>query len=56
MDNENKKVNNANGNQQNSFDEIMDGFYDLTSLYSDSPKKKPARSREEELRLREDCE
>ena len=55
MDNENKKVNNANNNQQNAFDEIMDGFYDLTSLYSDSPKKKqPARSREEELRLREE--
>ena len=54
MDNENKKVNNANNNQQKAFDEIMDGFYDLTSLYSDSPKKKPVRSREEELRLREE--
>lgn len=53
MDNENKKVNNAD-NKQNSFDEIMDGFYDLTNLYSDSPKKKAVRSREEELRLREE--
>ena len=54
MDNENKKVNSADNNRQNSFDEIIDGFYDLTSLYSDAPKKKPQRSREEELRLREE--
>lgn len=59
MDNENKKVNNANHirqneNQSKAFDEIMDGFYDLTSLYSETPKKKTVKNREEALRLRDE--
>ncbi len=55
MDKENKKVNNAentNGKSKSPLDEIADGFYDLTALYSAPPKK--ALSREEELRRRDE--
>ncbi len=56
MENENKKVNNAkpeNTSPSKGFDEITDGFYDLTQIYSKEPVKKP-KSREEELRLRDE--
>lgn len=52
MDNENKKVNNAENNS--AIDEIMDGFYDLTNLYSKPVQKKAPQSREEELRQKDE--
>ncbi|MBQ3007156.1 MAG: M23 family metallopeptidase [Clostridia bacterium] len=57
MDKDNKKVNNAASentqSQISSRDEYSDGFYDLNSMYSKAPVKKP-RTREEELRLRDE--
>ncbi len=56
MDKENKKVNSSKSGEgrPNAFDEIMDGFYDLTSLYSEPPKKKAPKNREEELRMKDE--
>lgn len=59
MDKENKKVNNAENKRQDffsskAFDEITDGFYDLNSLYSKPAQKKTVKSREEELRLKDE--
>ena len=56
MDNENKKVNNATPEKSKgngSRDEFIDGFYDLNSIYSKAPERKP-KTREEELRLRDE--
>lgn len=57
MDKENRKVNNAGSDssqtKKKSRDELMDGFYDLNTLYGNAPQKK-ARTREEELRLRDE--
>ncbi|MBQ2847564.1 MAG: M23 family metallopeptidase [Clostridia bacterium] len=57
MDKENKKVNNDVQEKKvikpKSLDEITDGFYDLNQLYAKAPAKK-AKSREEELRLRDE--
>ena len=46
MDNENKKVNSSKSGESRpgAFDEIMDGFYDLTSLYSEPPRKTAKKS------------
>ncbi len=61
MDKDNKKVNNANPqtSSEKSFDEIMDGFYDLSQMYSSAPKeaqkpKPKPKNREEELRLKDE--
>lgn len=57
MDKENRKVNRSvqqGENRSNAFDEIMDGFYDLSSLYSDAPKTEAPKTREEELRLKDE--
>lgn len=57
MDKENKKVNRSvqqGENRSNAFDEIMDGFYDLSSLYSQAPQSKAPKTREEELRLKDE--
>ncbi len=56
MDKENKKVNSVQQgeNRSNALDEIMDGFYDLSSLYSDAPKNEAPKTREEELRLKDE--
>ncbi len=57
MDKDNKKVNRSvqqGENRSNAFDEIMDGFYDLSSLYSDAPKTEAPKTREEELRLKDE--
>ena len=57
MDNENKKVNNANPDgakgKKQSRDTLMDGFVDLNSMYKKAPERK-TRTREEELRLRDE--
>ncbi len=60
MDNENKKVNNAentSGENSAALNEILDGFYDLSRLY-DTPvkeKKEPKpKNREEELRQKDE--
>ena len=45
MDNENKKVNNAENIKEPAHDNVTDGFFDLSTLYS-SPKS----NREEELK------
>ncbi len=56
MDNENKKVNSSKSGESRpgAFDEIMDGFYDLTSLYSEPPRKIAPKNREEELRMKDE--
>lgn len=57
MDKENKKVNNAentNGNASSSHDDITDGFFDLSQVYS-SPAKKSAQSRAEELKKKDEA-
>ncbi len=57
MDKENRKVNRSvqqGENRSSAFDEIMDGFYDLSSLYSDAPQSKTPKTREEELRLKDE--
>lgn len=57
MDNENKKVNNAEPQSikvhPENRDEFTDGFYDFNQMYSKMPSKK-ANTREEELRLRDE--
>lgn len=61
MSDDKRKVNNADPNKTGSpkaIDEIVDGFYDLSQLYSDKPqkqtRKKPVSDRGEELRIREE--
>ncbi len=58
MENENKKVNNAeaeNPKPQKAIDEITDGFYDLSSLYTaKAPQKRSTQKREEELRRKDE--
>ncbi|MBQ8762845.1 MAG: M23 family metallopeptidase [Clostridia bacterium] len=54
MSEENKKENKNGMSRPDSFDEVIDGLYDLDSIYSKQTKKKPVRSREEELRLKEE--
>ncbi len=64
MNDENKKVNSGKPETQKqgakALDEITDGFYDLSKLYSGAPastrktEKNPHLSREEELRLRDE--
>lgn len=64
MNEENEKVNSGKPETPvqgaKAFDEITDGFYDLSRLYSAVPSKpvkaakKPAISREDELRLRDE--
>lgn len=57
MNNEEKKVNNAentNGKKKSALDEIADGFYNLSELYSQPSQKKPALTREEELKKKDE--
>ena len=56
MDNENKKVNSAeNVRKANPRDEITDGFYDLSNLYSSkTPPRRSTQRREEELRRKDE--
>lgn len=56
MDNENKKVNSAeNVKPVNPRDEITDGFYDLSNLYtSKTPQRRSTQKREEELRRKDE--
>lgn len=56
MDNENKKVNSAeNTKKANPRDEITDGFYDLSNLYSSkTPPRRSTQKREEELRRKDE--
>lgn len=64
MNEDNKKVNSGKPETRNqaskALDEITDGFYDLSKLYSSAPSKpvkavrKPQLSREEELRRRDE--
>lgn len=60
MDNENKKVNNAeniSGENSAALNEILDGFYDLSRLYSTPAKEKTPpkpKNREEELKQRDE--
>lgn len=56
MDNENKKVNSAeNVRKANPRDEITDGFYDLSNLYSSkTPPRRSTQKREEELRRKDE--
>ncbi|MBR4858110.1 MAG: peptidoglycan DD-metalloendopeptidase family protein [Clostridia bacterium] len=56
MNNEERKVNNAEnteGKNKSALDEIADGFYDLSELYS-QPAPKKALTREEELKRRDE--
>lgn len=57
MDNNKEKVNSAENKQTDNIqkprDEIVDGFYDLSQLYS-KPSAKSGRTREEQLRLKEE--
>ena len=55
MSGEIKKENtNGKNSRPDSRDSVTDGFYDLNSIYNKETKKKPVRSREEELRLKEE--
>ncbi len=55
MSDEIKKENpNGMNSRTDSRDNVTDGFYDLNSIYTKQTKKKPVRSREEELRLKEE--
>ncbi len=56
MDNENKKVNSAEKNgKAGPRDEITDGFYDLSNLYSSkTPQRRSTQKREEELRRKDE--
>lgn len=56
MDNENKKVNSAeNAKPVRPRDEITDGFYDLSNLYtSKTPQRRSTQKREEELRRKDE--
>ena len=56
MNNENKKVNNAenkDSKKKSVLDEIADGFYDLSELYS-QPVQKKTLTREEELKRKDE--
>lgn len=56
MNNENKKVNNAenkDSKKKSALDEIADGFYDLSELYS-QPVQKKILTREEELKRKDE--
>jgi len=56
MNNEEKKVNNAentDGKKKSVLDEIADGFYDLSELYS-QPAPKKTLTREEELKRKDE--
>ena len=63
MNEDNRKVNSGTPETQSrstkALDEITDGFFDLSKLYSTAPSKKPSAqpkpqlSREEQLRLRD---
>lgn len=59
MSDDKRKLNTNASDSQNSkaIDEIVDGFYDLSRMYSEKPKKQPESKqvdRGEELRLREE--
>lgn len=57
MNNEEKKVNNAentDGKKKSALDEIADGFYNLSELYSQPSPKKPSLTREEELKKKDE--
>ncbi len=54
MNEENKKENKNGMSRPDLRDNVTDGFYDLDSIYSKQTKKKPVRSREEELRIKEE--
>ena len=57
MNNEEKKVNNAEnteGKKKSVLDEIADGFYDLSELYSQPALKKAPLTREEELKRKDE--
>ncbi len=54
MSDENKKVNKNGTSRPDSFDEVIDGLYDLGSIYNKQTPKRPVRSREEELKIREE--
>lgn len=57
MDNENKKVNNAENTKTDNpsgIDEVTDGFYDLTKLYG-TPVKKSTQRRAQELKKKDDA-
>lgn len=59
MSDDKRKLNNKASDSQNSkaIDEIVDGFFDLSQMYSEKPKKQPEPKpidRGEELRLREE--
>lgn len=61
MDNNKPQLNNENDSQgRSAFDEIMDGFYDLSALYSPqksgSEEQKPVRQSDKETRRREEAE
>lgn len=49
-----KKENKSGSGRPVSHDNVTDGFYDIGSMYSKQPKKKPVRTAEEELRIREE--
>ncbi len=56
MDKNNKKVNNAEntkGIESPAFDEITDGFYDLSTIYKSTPKANKPHSREDELKQKD---
>lgn len=56
MDNENRKLNNTDGKSKvERRDNITDGFYDLSNLYSSkAPQKRSTQKREEELRRKDE--
>ena len=57
MDKENKKVNNAentDGQGKTPLEEISDGFYELTSLYSKPAKTETPLTREEQLKRKDE--
>ena len=51
---ENKRKLNTDAENQKVFDEITDGFYDLSAVYSDAPQKPKKLTREEALKLRDE--
>ena len=53
MSDEIKKENQSGMSRPDSHDNVTDGFFDLDTIYSKETKKKPVRSREEELRIKE---
>ena len=53
MSEEIKKENKSGMSRPESHDNVTDGFFDLDTIYSKETKKKPIRSREDELRIKE---